>query len=127
MLLYKYTKYINKFQKLFLSSEVRIIKKIKFLIATLVLSSTMLTGCGADINETPEKFKIIDVTANYGDSGVVLLLLDETNNRLTKHSIYDNYKFNVDFKIKSKDDLIGKYFYGNAYSFLKIDTVIKSK
>jgi len=101
-----------------------IIKKISLLIITAVLSIT-LTGCGADIAKKPEKFKIIDV--NSDTNGVVLILLDEVNNRLTKHTVYDNYKFNVDFEISSKEDMIGKYLYSDAYSNLKVDTVIKSK
>ena len=101
-----------------------IIKKLSLLIITAVLSIT-LTGCGADIAKKPEKFKIIDVNSNT--YGVVLILLDETNNRLTKHTVYDNYKFSADFEIKNKEDVIGKYFYSDAYSNLKEDTVIKSK
>jgi len=103
---------------------VNIIKKLSLLIITAVLSIT-LTGCGADIAKKPEKFKIIDVNSNT--YGVVLILLDETNNRLTKHTVYDNYKFSADFEIKNKEDVIGKYFYSDAYSNLKEDTVIKSK
>jgi len=103
---------------------VRQIKKISLIIMTVILSVT-LTGCGADIANNPKKFKIIDVSAN--DYGVVLLLLDETNNRLTKQTVYDNYKFDVDFKITNKEELIGKYLYSDAYSSFKQDTVIKSK
>ena len=99
-------------------------KKISFLIGTLILS-VALTGCGAEITEKPVKFKIIDVSAN--NYGTILILVDETNNRVTKHTVYDSYEFNADFKIKSKEDLIGKYLYSDAYSNLIQDTVIKSE
>lgn len=90
---------------------------------TLIVS---LTGCGvADVSKKPEKFKIIEISAD--SYGVSLILLDELNNRITKKTIYDDYKFNADFKIKNKEDLIGKYFYGDVYSWSKIDTMIKSE
>ena len=78
-----------------------------------------------EITEKPVKFKIIDVSAN--NYGTILILVDETNNRVTKHTVYDSYEFNADFKIKSKEDLIGKYLYSDTYSNLKQDTVIKSE
>jgi len=100
------------------------VKKISLLIGTLILS-VALTGCGAEITEKPVKFKIIDVSAD--EYGSCLILIDETNNRVTRHTIYDNYKFNADFKIKSKEDLIGKYLYSDVYSSFKQDTVIRSE
>jgi len=78
-----------------------------------------------EITEKPVKFKIIDVSAN--DYGTVLILVDETNNRVTKYTVYDSYEFNADFKIESKEDMIGKYLYSDAYSNWKTDTVIRLK